>query len=49
MEATTFIQDDQGMGSLEELCLLTDDDVETLCKVTHCPDGTINNPNMQAP
>ena len=35
------------MGSLEELCLLTDDDVKTLCKVTHCPGST--NSNVAAP
>ena len=49
MEAATFIQDDQGMGSLKELRPLTDDDVETLRKVTHCPGSTIDNPNIQAP
>ena len=49
MEATVFMQDNQGMGSLEELCLLTDDDIETLFKVTHCPGGTINDPNIPVP
>ena len=43
MEAAVFIQDNQGMGSLEELCLLTDDDVETLCKVTCHPGGTVDH------
>ena len=37
------------MGSLEELHLLTDDDVKTLCTVTHCPSGTIDNSNVPAP
>ena len=37
------------MGSLEELCLLTDDNIKTQCRVTHHPGGTINNPNMPAP
>ena len=49
MEAATFIQDDQGMGSLEEIHLLTDDNVETLCKVTCHPRGTIDDPNVHAP
>ena len=49
MEAAIFIQDDHGMGSLEELSLLTDDDVETLCKVTHHPGGTANDPNVPDP
>ena len=48
MEAAVFIQDDQGMGSLEDICLLTNDDVETLYKVTCCPGSTINNPNVPA-
>ena len=37
------------MGSLEELCLLTDDDVETLCKVTHHAGGTTNDDNLPTP
>ena len=49
MEAAIFKQDDQWMGSLEELCLLTDNDDETLCKVTHHPHSTINNPNVRTP
>ena len=49
MEAAAFRQDDQGMGCLEELHLLTDNYVETLCKVTHCPGRTIKDPNMPAP
>ena len=49
MEAATFIQDDQGMGSLEELCLQTDNNVKTLCKVIHHPGGTINDPNVSVP
>ena len=38
-----------GMGSLEELHLLTDDDVKTLCKVTCCSGSTMDNPNQPAP
>ena len=37
------------MGSLEELCLLTDNDVKILCKVTCHPGGTIDDPNLPAP
>ena len=49
MEAATFIQDDQGMGSLEELHLLTNTNVEMLCKGTHCPGSMIDNPSLPAP
>ena len=37
------------MGSSGELHLLTNDNVETLCKVTHRPGGTVNNPNVPVP
>ena len=37
--------DDQGMDDLEELALLTDTEVENLCKVVRRPGGTIDNPN----
>ena len=37
------------MGSIEELCLLTDNDVKTLCKVTCHSGSTVNNPNVPAP
>ena len=37
------------MSSLEELCLLTNDNVETLCKVTCHPGSTINDPNIPTP
>ena len=35
----------QQIDSLDELTLLTDDDVENLCKVIRRPGGTIENPN----
>ena len=37
------------MGSLEELHLLTNNNVETLCKGTHCPVSTIDDPSLSAP
>ena len=47
--AAQFITNDQGMDSLVELALLTDEEVESLCKVVRCPGGTIPNPNAAAP
>ena len=49
MEAAIFIQDDQGMSSLEELHLLTNNNVKTLCKVTHHLGSTVNNPIVPTP
>ena len=39
-----FITDQQGLDSLDEFHPLTDDEVENLIKVTHCPGGTIPTP-----
>ena len=44
-----FITDDQGLDTLDELKVLTNDDVENLCKVVRRPGGAIPNPNAGDP
>ena len=44
--AAQALVDDQGMDTLDEIKLLTDDEVESLCKVIRCPGGTIPAPNV---
>ena len=46
--ANTIIQD-QGIDSLQEVCLLEPSDVETLCKTIHHPSGTIQHGNQDVP
>lgn len=43
--AATYITDEQDMTNLEEFRILTDSEVESLCKVIRRPGGTIANPN----
>jgi hypothetical protein len=40
-QAATFITDAQELNDLDEYALLTDDEVENLCKVIRKPGGTI--------
>ena len=40
---------DQGIDSLEEVCLLKSSEVETLCKTIHHPGGTIRRRNQDVP
>ena len=40
-----FITDNQGLDTLDELKLLTNDEIESLFKVVWRPGGTIPNPN----
>ena len=40
---------DQGIDSLEEVCLLKSSNVETLCKTIHHPGGTIRHGNQDVP
>jgi hypothetical protein len=42
-EAATRLSMDQGMHTLEELQLLKDDEVESLCKVIRRPGGVVMN------
>ena len=44
-EAADFITDDQDMNDLSEFKLMTDKEVESLCKVVRRPGGTIPNPS----
>ena len=44
-KAAGFITDDQGLNTLDELKVLTNDEIEILCKVVWRPGGTVPNPN----
>ena len=44
-----FITDNQGLDTLDELKVLTNDEIESLCKVVRCPGGTTPNPNAGDP
>ena len=44
-KADRFITDDQVIDTLDELKVLTNDDIEILCKVVWRPRGTVPNPN----
>jgi hypothetical protein len=47
--ASEYLTDEQGMDNLNEFRILTDDEVETLCKVLRRPGGTIGNPPVPHP
>ena len=38
----------QGIDTIKELCILTDDEVKTLCRAIHCPGGLMLNPAFNA-
>ena len=40
-----FITEDQGIDTLDELKVLTNDEIESLCKVVWRSGGTVPNPN----
>ena len=44
-EASDYITGDQGLDEVEEFRILSDSEVENMCKNTRCPGGIINNPN----
>ena len=48
-KADGFITDDQGLDTLDELKVLTTDEIESLCKVVRRPGGTVSNPNTGDP
>ena len=48
-KAAGFITDDQGLDTLDELKVLTNDEIESLCKVVRRPGGTVPNPNAGDP
>ena len=47
--AAGFITYDLGLDTLDELKVLNNDDIESLCKVFRRPGGTITNPNAYDP
>ena len=49
LTASQVIVDNQGMDSLEEIRLLSDDEIENLCNVIRRPGGTIPGPAPDAP
>ena len=48
-KAARFITDNQGLDTLDELKVLTNDEIESLCKVVWRPGGTVLNPNTGDP
>ena len=48
-EAARFITDDQGLDTLDELKVLTNDEIESLRKVVRRPGGTAPKPNAGYP
>ena len=38
----------QGIDTIEGLCILTNDEVEMLCRAIHCPGGLMPNPAINA-
>jgi hypothetical protein len=43
--AARAIVEEQGINSIDELKILTDTEIENLCKVVHHPGGQVVNPN----
>ena len=48
-KASGFITDNQGLDTLDELKVITNDEIESLCKVIWRPGGTVPNPNSGDP
>ena len=48
-KAARFITYNQGLDTLDELKVLTNDEIESLCKVVRRPGGTVPNPNTRYP
>ena len=44
-KAAGFITDDQVLDTLDEMKVLTNDEIESFCKVVWRPGGTVPNPN----
>ena len=44
-KAAGFITNDQGLDTLDELKVLNNDEIESLCKVVWHPEGTVPSPN----
>ena len=47
-QAAQALVEDQGLSTLEEIKLLSDDEIESLCKVIHRPGGMIPQPGGAA-
>ena len=43
-QAAQALVEEQGIATLEEIRLLSDDEIESLCKVIRLPGGTIAQP-----
>ena len=48
-KAAGFITDDQGLDTLDELKVLNNYEIKSLCKVVWCPGGNVPNPNAGDP
>ena len=48
-KADGVITNDQGLDTSDELKVLTNDEIESLCKVVWRPGGTVPNPNAGDP
>ena len=48
-KAAGFITNDQGLNTLDELKVLTNDKIESLCKVVWRPGGKVPNSNSGDP
>ena len=48
-KADGFITDNQRLDTLDELKMLTNDEIERLCKVVRRPGGTVPKPNAGDP
>ena len=44
-----FITNNQGLDTLDELKVLTNNEIESLCKVVRSPGGNVPNPNAGDP
>ena len=48
-KAAGFLTENQGLDTLDELKVLTNDEIESLCKVVRRPGGTVPNLNAGYP
>ena len=48
-KAAVFITNNQGLDTLDELKVLINDEIESLCKFVRRPGGTAPNPNAGDP
>ena len=48
-KASIFITNDQGLDTLDEVKVITNDEIESLCNAVRRPGGTVPNPNAGDP